>query len=139
MPTAAPQLQFDNAPVTLLLAKRENTIDSIVELKNAGLRSQTAFLLLRLATSGDANYVAQGIPMSASAAGSMDKVLLDGALEIFNIDQQEVNAPLSGSRWFMPWREGGMGLASLWHSAEALFLSTWASALPRACEKHDSP
>ena len=39
----------------------------------------------------------------------------------------------------MPWRDGGMGLTSVWHSSEALFLSAWSAALFRACERHNSP
>ena len=92
MPRPGSDVQFDTTPVVTLLAKREGIIDSIVQLRQAGLRSQTAYLLARLATTGDANYVAQTTPIAQAAAESMDNALLDGMLDILNIDQTELPA-----------------------------------------------
>ena len=133
MPGSSGEIQFDQSPSVKAIETRTQLLDRILNLKQHGLKSQTALLLARVATSGDANYIAQNIPISTSTAEALDHGLFSGVLDILNIDPEDASA--GRMRWFLPFRDGGMGLQSVKHSADGLLLATWLSGLSRATER----
>ena len=58
-------------------------------------------------------------------------------MAILNIDPAEEN--LDAKRWFLPLREGGLGLFGAHHSCDALFLDAWLAALKRGATRHGLP
>ena len=134
VPDANGALWFDATPFQRLLSSRRESMDRILALRQSGLRSQTAFLLTRFASSGDANYVSQCIPMPDSSGDALDETIVSGVHEILNID---FDANANHSRWFMAWREGGMGLQSVSHAADALLMASWMPALSSCAARHN--
>ena len=137
IPRRGEPLVFDSAPAVQAVAKREQLLDSIAQMRQHGLRSQTAFLLARVATDGDINYLCQSLPIPHVSAQSLDDALLNSVLGILGIDRADDFG--SPGRWFIPWRDGGMGLSSVTHCADALLAASWLPALERAASRHALP
>eukprot|EP00959_Pyramimonas_sp_CCMP1952_P023843 500030-Pyramimonas_sp.AAC.1 len=74
-----------------------------------------------MATTGDISYVAQNMPISDQVSRNLDKALLAGVHDLLGVD---LPGDLGAEHhcWFLPWRDGGMGLHSAYHSAEAFYL-----------------
>jgi hypothetical protein len=124
---------FDQAPAVMAVEARAQMLERLLNLKQNGLRSQAAILIARLASGGDANYIAQNLPIPLATASALDRVLFHGVLDVLNIDHEEADS--RAPRWFFPWRDGGMGLSSVTHSADALLLTTWLTGIERASER----
>ena len=83
-----------------MIAKRAKFLENMQLLRDNGLRSQTALLLARSATTGDLNYMAQNQPLQQTAAEGLDKSLFESTIGLLGIDPSEEN--LVASRWFLP-------------------------------------
>ena len=81
--------------------------------------------------------MAQNQPLQQAAAEELDNSLFESTMGLLGIDLSEDN--LLASRWFLPIRDSGMGLASAHHSCDALFMDAWLQALDRGATRHNLP
>ena len=133
IPDATGAIVYTDAPIEERIQTRRVLLDRLAHLRQGGLSSQTVFLMLRLGTAGDANYTAQSFPMSSGQQRQFDNEVLNGVSEVLNIDPAEM-AP-DTARWFLQWREGGMGLFAMQHAADPLFMSNWLAGLDRVAAR----
>jgi hypothetical protein len=78
------------------------------KLRSSGLPLQTALVLARFATSGDAVYVSQCQVIAKQDATPPDQIAVAGTRKLLNFLNTEVQSPVE--RWFQPWNEGGWGM-----------------------------
>ncbi len=130
-------LQFSSEPANKMKADRIKMFERLANLRGSGLPLQTAIILARFATSGDAVYASQCQVISQQDGIQLDEITLHGIRSLLNILSTEPQAPVE--RWFLPWKEGGMGLQSVVHAAPANFLTGWVRDLPRIAAKTGQP
>ena len=89
IPHPGVDLVFDDAPATRAVAKRARFLENMQLLCDSGLKSQHAFDVTRLATTGDLNYLAQCQPIRHSQVEELDVSLYQSSLALLNIDSAE--------------------------------------------------
>ena len=111
------QLVFASEAADKVKATRVQMFERLARLRNAGLPLQTALVLARFATSGDAVYVSQCQVIDKPDAIQLDEIALAGMRKLLNVLPTEAQSP--PERWFLPWKEGGMGMQSVVHASAA--------------------
>ena len=130
LPTVAPDgttLVFSAAPFVKVLDDRRRSLDRLHQLAQSGLPLQTALVLARFCTAGDAVYMSQCQSITDAQAAQLDDVTLAGVRGLLKIAPHESQA--RPERWFLPWKDGGMGFLSVTHAAKPNFLAGWVRDL----------
>jgi hypothetical protein len=135
--TSTGQLQFSSEAVNKIKANRVRLFERLAKLSDAGLPLQTVLVIARFATSGDAVYASQCQLLSHQQASQLDEIALNGIRNLLNVLPTEPQAPVD--RWFLPWKEGGMGFQSVVHASPANFLAGWVRDLPEIAPRVGQP
>ena len=130
-------IQFSSEGLDKVVANRTKLFQRLTKLRDAGLPLQTVLVIARFATAGDTVYASQCQVLSQQQASQLDEIALNGVRDLLHISHTEFQPPVE--RWFLPWREGGMGLQSVVHASSANFLAGWVRDLPSIAEKIGQP
>jgi hypothetical protein len=121
-----------------LVAARQVLYNKLLELRRYGLTLQHAYCLFRAATAGDLTYAQSCHLYPGEFFEALDVAALTAINALLNVSREEHDMlGVAKDRWFLPFRDGGMGLHSAMLSGPTVFLSSWIRSLPVIAKIHD--